>query len=165
LRPVPQTSLRHRPASRNRFGEEVLDNLDPHDFLILGLIASGKRVPPELQPHVPRLLQLGILDRTGRGKPILVKRLYPSANPASAKIAEREAARERNRTALRDYIATHAGCSLQEITAAFPALTRNQIQSYLKQLRSEELIHPSGSTKSARWYPGPQPQATGGKPS
>jgi len=60
----------------------------------------------------------------------------------------------------RDHIATHAGCSLQEIMAAFPRLTRNQIQSYLKQLRSDELIHPSGTTKSARWFPGPQPKAT-----
>ncbi|MGO9815541.1 MAG: hypothetical protein ACLP53_32840, partial [Isosphaeraceae bacterium] len=44
----------------------------------------------------------------------------------------------------RDHIATHAGCSLQEIMAAFPRLTRNQIQSYLKQLRADELIHPPG---------------------
>jgi hypothetical protein len=48
----------------------------------------------------------------------------------------------------------HTGCSFHEITASFPKLTRNQIQSYLKQLRSEEVIHNSGTTKSARWFPG-----------
>ena len=53
-----------------RVGHETLDSLDPHDFLILGLIASGKRLPAELQPHVPRLLELGILERIGRGKPV-----------------------------------------------------------------------------------------------
>jgi hypothetical protein len=63
-----------------RVGQETLETLDPHDFLILGLIVSGKRLPTELQPHVPRLLELGILDRTGRGKPILAKRLHLSAN-------------------------------------------------------------------------------------
>lgn len=145
-----------------RIGDETLDSLDPHDFLILGLIASGKRLPAELQPHVPRLLALGILDRTGRGKPILAKRLYSSTKGIPAKTAARKIDRERNKMALRDHIATHAGCSLQEIMASFPELTRNQIQSYLKQLRSEELIHPSGPTKSARWFPGPQSNATEG---
>ena len=143
-----------------RVGQGILDTLDPHDFLILGLIASGKRLPAELQPHVPRLLELGILDRTGHGKPILAKRLYPSATGASAKAIERESVRERNWRALKDHIAMHAGCSLHEIMAAFPELTRNRIQAYLKQLRSDELIHPSGTTKSARWFPGPQPRAT-----
>ena len=65
-----------------RVGQGTLDTLDPHDFLILGLIVSGKRLPADLQPHVPRLLELGILDRTGHGKPILAKRLYSSATGA-----------------------------------------------------------------------------------
>jgi ATP-dependent DNA helicase RecG len=142
-------------------GQEALDTLDPHDFLILGLIASGKRLPAGLQPHVPRLLELGILDRTGRGKPILAKRFYSPATGASAKAIERDAVRQRNRMALSDHISRHAGCSLHEITAAFPELTRNQIQSYLKQLRADKLIHPSGPTRSARWFPGPQPRDTG----
>jgi ATP-dependent DNA helicase RecG len=142
-----------------RVGPETLDALDPHDFLILGLIASGKRLPAELQPHVPRLLELGILDRTGRGKPILAKRLYSTGAGASAKAIERDEVRRRNRTALREHISKHAGCSLHKIMAAFPGLTRNQVQSYLKQLRADELIHPSGPTRSARWFPGPQPKA------
>ena len=102
-----------------RVGQETLDTLDPHDVLIRGLIASGKRLPAELQPHVPRLLELGILDRTGRGKPILAKRLYASAKGGSAKAIERDAVRQQNRVALSDHISRHAGCSLQEIMA-FP---------------------------------------------
>jgi ATP-dependent DNA helicase RecG len=139
-----------------RLGQETLDTLDPHDFLILGLITSRKRLPAELQPHVPWLLEKGILDRTGRGKPILAKRLYSSATAASAKAIERDAVRQRNRVALSDHISKHGGCSLHEIMAAFPTLTRNQIQSYLKQLRADNLIHPSGPTRSARWFPGPR---------
>lgn len=140
-----------------RAGEERLATLDPHDFLILGLIASGMRLPAELQPHVPRLLELGLLDRTGRGKPILAKRLYSSMKGTTPKAAVRDAARQRNRTALQDHIAEYPGCSLHEIVAAFPRLTRHQVQALLKQLRSEEAIYPSGPTKSARWFPGPPP--------
>ena len=82
-------------------GEETLATLDPHDFLILGLIASGKRLPAELRPHVPRLLEVGVLDRTGRGKPILAKRFFSSAKEVPAKTAIREVASERNRTTFR----------------------------------------------------------------
>jgi ATP-dependent DNA helicase RecG len=142
-----------------RVGQGILDTLDPHDFLILGLIASGKRLPAELQPQLARLLELGILDRTGHGKPILGKRLYSTATGGSATSIKRDSLRERNRRALRDYIAAHAGCSLHEIVDALPELTRNQIQAYLKQLRSDKFIHPSGTTKSARWFPGAPPKA------
>ena len=36
-----------------------------------------------------------------------------------------------------------------------PSLTRNQIQTLLKELKAEEKTHPVGATRSARWYPGP----------
>jgi ATP-dependent DNA helicase RecG len=145
-----------------RLGQETLDTLDPHDFLVLGLIAAGKRLRPELQPHVPRLLELGILDRTGRGRPILAKRHYTSPTGASTKTMERAAVRQRNQMAMREYITKKPGCSLHAIMAEFPALTRNQVQSHLKQLRSRALIHPSGPTKAARWFPGPRPQTRKG---
>jgi hypothetical protein len=87
-----------------RVGQDTLDTLDLHDFLILGLIAAGKRLPVEFQPHVPRLRELGILDRTGRGKPILARRLYASATGAPAKSVGRDAVRQRNREALSDHI-------------------------------------------------------------
>lgn len=140
-----------------RVGDETLATLDPHDFLILGLIASSKGLPAELLANVPRLLDLGILSRTGRGKPILSKRLYSSKSGVSVKAAEREVIRQRNRTAVLDHIAANAGCSLQEILEAVPHMTRNQVQFCLKQLRLDEAIHVTGPTKSARWFPGPPP--------
>jgi hypothetical protein len=54
-----------------------------------------------------------------------------------------------------DHIAAHDGRSLQQLMAAFPDLTRNQLQSFLKQLRAKNAIHPSGATRAARWLPGP----------
>jgi ATP-dependent DNA helicase RecG len=145
-----------------RVGNDRLDALDPHDFLILGLVASGQRVRADLRPHVPRLMERGLLERTGRGKPVLAKRLYCSATGSrSTKVAERDVLRARQKAELRAYIADHAGVSLKEIVAAFPMRTRNQVQGYLKQLRSEETIHPSGPTRSARWFAGPRPKDRG----
>ncbi len=150
-----------------RVGDDTLATLDPHDFLILGLIASSKRIPAELKPNVSRLFELGILNRTGRGKPILSKRLYSPTAGVSPKTAERVEVRQRNRTAIWDHITEHrkTGCALHEILVAFPKLTRNQIQDCLKQLRLEDAVHSTGTTKSARWYPGPPPIALKGKKS
>lgn len=141
-----------------RVGNDRLDALDPHDFLILGLVASGQRVRADLRSHVPRLVERGLLERTGRGKPVLARRLYSAVWSRLAKAVERDGLRERQKAELRAYIVEHAGVSLRVIVAAFPTLTRNQVQGYLKQLRSEETIHPSGPTRSARWFPGPRPK-------
>ncbi len=138
-----------------RVGDEKLAALDPHDFLILGLIASGKRLPTELQPHVPRLIELGILNRTGRGKPILSKRLYPSTTEVSVETAERERVRQQDLTALRDYIHQKGaeGTPVQELINLLSHLTRHQVKRLLAKLREEGAIVVLGGSKSARWYP------------
>jgi ATP-dependent DNA helicase RecG len=145
-----------------RVGDEALQALDAHDFLILGLVASGKRVPSDLQSHVPQLLELGLLERTGRGKPLLARRFYAAARRRPTKVAEHDTVRERQKAALRDHIAERDGVSLREIVAAFPELSRNQVQTYLKQLRTDGVIHPSGPTKAARWFGGPGPKGERG---
>ncbi len=147
-----------------RVGQEQLDTLDPHDFLILGLVASGKKLPAELRPRLPRLLELGLLNRTGRGKVILSKRLYPSTAGVPAKTAERNAIRAQKMAALREHVTKNrrTGCSLQDIMLAFPDFTRNQIQFLLKQLQADGVVHRIGTTKSVRWYPGRLPGTTAG---
>lgn len=39
-----------------------------------------------------------------------------------------------------------------------PALSRNQVQSLLKELKGAGKIHIVGRTKSGRWYPGQAPE-------
>jgi len=132
----------------------------------LGLIASGKKLPAELRPRLPRLLELGILNRTGRRKVILSNRLYSSPAGVPAKTAKRDAARTQKIALLRQHITKSqtTGSSLQDIMLAFPDFTRNQIQFLLKQLQAEGLVHRIGTTKSVRWYPGRLPGPSAGNP-
>ena len=132
-----------------RVGQEQLDTLDPHDFLILGLITSGKKLPAELHPRLPHLLERGILNRTGPGKLILSKRLYSSTAGVPARTAKRDAARTQKMALLREHITENqsTGRSLQDIMLVFPEFTRNQIQFLLKQLQAEGLVHRIGTTE------------------
>lgn len=138
-----------------RVGDDALNALESHDFVALSQIAGSVRPGPELSRHIQKLVEAGLVERTGRGKPVLAKRYYGPPPRRSAKLAEREAIRERHKRAVSDHIAAHDGRSLQQLMAAFPDLTRNQLQSFLKQLRAENAIHPSGATRAAQWLPGP----------
>ncbi len=138
-----------------RVGDDKLATLDPHDFLILGLIASGPTIPPELHPRLQQLLDLGILDRTGRGKAIHSRRLYPSTTKSTAKAAERQVARKLAAVLIQERIERNRdeGTPLHELLGVLPSLTRDQVRSLLKQLRAEGKVKVVGGSKNARWFP------------
>jgi ATP-dependent DNA helicase RecG len=141
----------------NRIGEEKLAQLDPHDYLILGLVAAGEKPAAELAPRIPHLLELGVLQRTGRGKVILSSKLYQRATTIRAEARKKDEERERNKIRLLRIIVDRRqiGVSLTEAMAEIPELSRNQVQTLLRQLRKEGKARPLGSTKGARWYPAP----------
>jgi ATP-dependent DNA helicase RecG len=136
-----------------RLGPEALAALDPHDFLILGLVAVGKKVPNALKPRLSHFVETGVFDRIARGKVILARRYYETAKPP--KTAEREAARHRNLGLLLERIEKNraTGTTLKELLEVLPALTRDQVKTLLKQLRGEGKVTVDGGSKNARWYP------------
>ena len=138
-----------------RVGEETLDTLDPHDFLVLSAVAEGKRLSADLQRHVPALVEKGLLERIGRGKPILARRLYEPDSETAVVRRQRQAAREQHKKLLLDHIEQHKseGSPLQELTTVAPALTKDQVKALLKELRSDGLIRVAGGSRNARWYP------------
>ncbi|MCC6908124.1 MAG: putative DNA binding domain-containing protein [Phycisphaerales bacterium] len=148
-----------------RIGEETLDTLDPHDFLVLSAVAEGKRLSADLQKHVPALVEKGLLDRIGRGKPILARELYQPESESAVAARNRVSIREQSKARLLRHITSNrkSGCSLSELMAVVPDLTRNQVQDLLKELRREGKTHPVGATRSARWYPGGESPIAGGR--
>jgi ATP-dependent DNA helicase RecG len=139
-----------------RVGQEILDTLDPHHFLILGLIASGKRLPAELQLHVPRLLELGILERIARGKLVFSRQLHPATTTAIARARARDQIREHSKALLLDHLESHraVGSAMEELITAFPTLSRSTIKRFLDELRKAGRVHAEGTKRQARWFPG-----------
>ena len=139
-----------------RIGPDVLDRLDPHEILVLGLVACGQKVPAELQSHAPRLLELGVLERIARGKLVLSRKLYPVVGKSAAP-GQRDQVREQNKARLLDYIERHdaEGSPIKHLLSVLPSLSRDQVRTLLRELRRDGKAHPIGATRTALWYTGP----------
>ena len=68
--------------------------------------------------------------------------------------------RDANRALLLEHIEGNPeqGIPLAELQQAFHFLSRDQIQTLLKELKAEGHIHSIGRTKGGRWYPGGAPR-------
>ena len=81
-------------------------------------------------------------------------------NPRNRRIAEVLGKcgldRETNKELLLKHIRDNRkeGSQLRELRQVLPALSRDQVQSLLRGLKSEGRIYKVGATRAARWYPG-----------
>ncbi len=64
--------------------------------------------------------------------------------------------RETNKALLLKHIKVNrgSGSRLKELMQVLPALTNNQVQTLIKELKAEGKIYKTGTTRSALWYPG-----------
>lgn len=140
-------------------GQERLASLDAHDFLILGLVVRGKTIPAALRDRLPQLLELGIVERIARGKVVLSHRFYPATGARAAAIQKRETAREQSKADLFELIneSKATGVAMEALLAVTPSLSRSSVKRVLDELRQEGRVHPVGTRRSVRWFPGPTP--------
>ena len=140
-----------------KLGEEQLASFTTQDFLILNVLHRGQKVPEDLQPRLPDLMERGVIERVGRGRYILSRRLYRFLEKKGVYTRKRGLDRETNKALLLEHIKENAreGSQLEELLQILPTLSRNQVQTLIRELKGDEIIHNVGRTKAARWYPGP----------
>ncbi|WP_040668213.1 ATP-binding protein [Nitrolancea hollandica] len=141
-------------------GRETNTSFTTEDFLILDLVHREERAPREYQERVSQLLDLGAIERIGRGRGVrylLSRRFYTSVGRSGVYTRHRGLDRETNKALLMRHIEVNRtrGSQLGELQEVLPALSRKTIQHLLGELKSEGLIHVIGRTRSARWFPGP----------
>jgi len=143
-----------------KVGRETLASFGTHDFLALDLIHREQPVPDDLKPSVQRLLELGVIERVGRGRGtryILSRRFYAALRKKGIYTRQKGLDRETNKQLLLKHIRDSAeeGTTLAELQQVLPALGRRSVQGLLQELRDEGRIRLEGRTKGARWYPNP----------
>lgn len=141
-------------------GHETLSAFSTQDFLVVDFIHRDQPVPLDLQHCLPKLLDLGVIESQGRGKNrkyFLSRRFYVSLGEKGTYTRKRGLDRETNKELLLRHIedSKAEGARFEELTQVLPALSRDQIQGLMKELKEEQRIHPVGRTKGARWHPGP----------
>jgi ATP-dependent DNA helicase RecG len=142
-----------------KVGRETLDLFSTADFLLLDHIHRERRVPDHLQNRLQSLVEKGVVERFGRGrgvKYILSRRYYKMVDEKGAYTRKKGLDRETNKALLLKHIKENreSGSRLKELMQVLPALTNNQVQTLIKELKAEGKIYKTGTTRSALWYPG-----------
>lgn len=141
-----------------KVGREKLASFTTEDFLILDLINREEPIFPSIKPRLPHLIDLGVVEKVGRGKGvryIISRQFHSFLGKKGTYTRKRGLDRETNKSLLLKHIRDNQreGSKLQELMQVLPALSRNQVQNLLRELKKEDRIYHVGSTRAALWYP------------
>ena len=148
-----------------RIGEETLRTFSTRDFMSLDVADKGEKMPADLRPHAHRLAEVGVLESVGRGagtRYVLSRRYYQFADAPGTYTRKRGLDQETNKQLLLKHVneSGEGGSPLIDLRQVLPALSKDQVQYLLKQLRREGFIVNHGRTRAGRWYAvgsGPDP--------
>jgi ATP-dependent DNA helicase RecG len=145
-------------------GRETQEPFTTEDLLVLDCIHRDEPLPEVLRARLPRLRELGIIETLGRGRGmsyILSRRFYRFVGQSGRYTSKLGLDREANKMLLLRHIEDNAttGTQMGELTQVLPALIPKNVQRLVYKLRDEQRIHMTGRTSTARWYPGPAPDA------
>ncbi len=141
-----------------KIGKETLKLFSTADFLLLDYIHREGKIPEHLKKRLHLLVEMGVVERFGRGrgvKYVLSRRYYTMAGEKGAYTRKKGLDRETNKALLLKHIRENrkTGSRLKELLQVLPALSMPQVQTLLRELKSEGEIYLVGKTRSALWYP------------
>ncbi|MBE3120496.1 MAG: transcriptional regulator, partial [Candidatus Atribacteria bacterium] len=139
-------------------GRERAASFTTEDFLAIDLIHREQPVPAYLAPRLLILREQGVIERAGRGRGsrhLLSKRFYRFLGQGGTYTRRRGLDRDTNKMLLLRHIEDSAstGTTLGELQQVLPNLTRDQVQTLLRELKRVGQIEVQGTTKAARWFP------------
>ena len=142
-----------------RLGEETLLGFSTHDFLVLDHLHREQPLNDALRSRLPRLVEMGAIETSGRGKGVrhlLSQRLYEALGAKGAYTRRMGLDRDTNKALLLRHVERNAasGATMDEFRQVLPSLGRSEIQVLLRELSAAGLLHARGRTRAARWHPG-----------
>lgn len=141
-----------------KIGREQLKSFATQDFLAIDCIFHNENISEELKDRLPSLSDHGIIEKVGRGRGvhyILSRKFFHFLGKKGVYTRQKGLDRETNKTLLMKHIVENRaeGSKLSDLIDVLPALSKNQVQRLLQELKSEGRARLSGVTKAGRWYP------------
>jgi ATP-dependent DNA helicase RecG len=142
-----------------KIGAERLATFGTRDILVLDAVQREEALPEDLKERLPHLLDEGIIERIGRGRGvrfILSRKFHSFLGQHGAYTRRKGLDRETNKALLCKHILENqeAGSAFHDLEQVLPALSRNQVQKLLQELKAEGRIRLAGSKRGGRWFPG-----------
>jgi ATP-dependent DNA helicase RecG len=137
-----------------QIGKETLATFHTTDLLVLDLIHREQPIPRWARERIPLLRSAGIIEKIG-GRYMLSRRFYKFVGKKGVYTRKRGLDRETNKALLLKHIRDNKrqGSRLREFKDVLPDLTRDQIQTLLREMKKASLVHSIGRGQSARWFP------------
>ena len=139
-----------------KIGKETTTLFGTQDWMIFDCIGRGDKVAETLRARIPRLIDLGLIER-GKGRTLLLsRRYYESVGQKGTYTRRKGLDRETNLALLLKHIEDNRenGSKLDELCQVIPSLPRTTIQSLLKTLKQRGKANSVGRTNGGRWFPG-----------
>jgi ATP-dependent DNA helicase RecG len=138
-----------------KVGNERLASFTTQDFLVLDLLQREQVVPEVLRARVPHLVQLGIVEKAGRGRHILSRNLYAYLGQKGTYTRVRGLGDAENMALLYKHICDNReqGSPLADLVQVLPSLSERRVKYLIKRLKDDGKIEPKGGRRWARWIP------------
>ncbi|MFI5459664.1 MAG: hypothetical protein ACHRXM_29925 [Isosphaerales bacterium] len=130
--------------------------LSSHEYLVLDLVRRNAPVPRSNRDEFEVLKKERLIQSLGRGRGTtynLNPQLYDAPNKPQA--VDRDLAK----TWILDYLHAHSdvGSHLSDLLHEFQPLSRDQMQTMLRELKADGKVYNLGRTKGGRWFFGKEP--------
>ena len=141
-----------------KLGGERIQSFGTYDFLVLDYVRRERPIPDAYSERVEPLLDLGVIERVGRGRGaryLLSRALYAAMGATGAYTRKRGLDHETNKALLLKHLegSRDKGCPLSELQQVLPSLSSRQVRRLLQELRDERKAEVKGQRRWARWFP------------
>ena len=138
----------------NKIGNDRLEAMSTDDFLVVDALFHEQPLSNTLRLRTKRLIDLGLVEHTGRNKYVLARGLYEVADKTGVYTRLVGLDRETNKELLLKHIRSNGdkGTPFRELEQVLPSHSRDQVRVLLRELRKTGHIHVVGKTSGARWF-------------
>ncbi len=137
-----------------QISEKYSEELSTLDFLIINALFNNLKLDNKMYERMNHLVELGIVEHSGRRNYILSRSLYNAAGKVGINTRLGRLDRETNKELLLKHIRNNNvyGSSFNELQQFSPGKTRNELQVLMRELKAEGKVICKGRTSAARWF-------------
>jgi ATP-dependent DNA helicase RecG len=138
----------------HKIGSERLEFLSTDDFLLINALFHEQPLTDELRARTKKLVDMGIIEHSGRSKYVLARSLYEATGKSGVHTRLVGLDRDTNKELILKHIRKNGdkGTPFKELEQVLPSHSRNQIKVLVRELQQSDLIYAVGKTSAARWF-------------
>ena len=138
----------------DKIGMKQLEVLSTDEFLVIDALFFKRKLPRYLQSHTARLVEMEIIERTGKNKYAIARRLFSATDKSGTNTHQIGFDHEASKELILTFIRENGdnGAPLRSLTKILPSYSERQIQGLLGKLRESGSVVLKGKTTAARWY-------------